>query len=122
MAQESSSQEKTEDATPKRLREARKKGQVAKSRDLNTIVILIVACGLIVFMAPYMQKQLQQLLINSFQFAGLKDIHDESLLQFLSEAFWTFLCSNFCSHYNSCCLVSIFCIWSYFKREYFCRL
>ena len=41
MAEESSqSQEKTEDATPKRLREARKKGQVAKSKDMNTIVIL----------------------------------------------------------------------------------
>lgn len=36
-----SSQEKTEEATPKKLREAKKKGQVAKSRDLATIFILI---------------------------------------------------------------------------------
>lgn len=39
---EQGSQEKTEDATPKRLREARKKGQVPKSRDLNTVFVLIV--------------------------------------------------------------------------------
>ncbi|MBI4411799.1 MAG: EscU/YscU/HrcU family type III secretion system export apparatus switch protein, partial [Deltaproteobacteria bacterium] len=35
-------QEKTEDATPRRLREARKKGQVPKSRDVSTIFVMIV--------------------------------------------------------------------------------
>jgi flagellar biosynthetic protein FlhB len=39
---EQSSQEKTEDATPRRLREARKKGQVPKSRDVTTVFVMIV--------------------------------------------------------------------------------
>ena len=39
---EQGSQEKTEDATPKRIREARNKGNVPKSRDLNTVFVLIV--------------------------------------------------------------------------------
>lgn len=38
-----SSQEKTEQATPRRLQEARRKGQVAKSPDLNGAVLLLIA-------------------------------------------------------------------------------
>lgn len=40
MSQESSS-EKTEDATPKKLRDARKRGQVARSKDIPSALILI---------------------------------------------------------------------------------
>ncbi|MDO8494426.1 MAG: EscU/YscU/HrcU family type III secretion system export apparatus switch protein [Deltaproteobacteria bacterium] len=95
MAEQQGSQEKTEDATPKRLREARKKGQVAKSRDLNTIVILVAACALIVFMAPTIGRQLRELLVGSFRFVSYVDIPNESILQFLSEAFWTFIWTIF---------------------------
>ena len=38
-----SSQEKTEDATPKRLEESRKKGQVSRSRELNTMALLLLS-------------------------------------------------------------------------------
>lgn len=41
-----SSQEKTEDATPRRLREARKKGQVPKSKDVSQVFVLIVILGI----------------------------------------------------------------------------
>ncbi|MCY9393724.1 EscU/YscU/HrcU family type III secretion system export apparatus switch protein, partial [Bacillus haynesii] len=34
--------EKTEKATPKKRRESRKKGQVAKSADVNTAVTLLI--------------------------------------------------------------------------------
>ena len=40
---EESYQEKTEDPTPKRLEEGRKKGQVAKSQELNSAVVLLAA-------------------------------------------------------------------------------
>jgi flagellar biosynthetic protein FlhB len=47
---QTSGQEKTEQATPKRLREAREKGQIARSRDLNSLILLLVASGgLLVF-------------------------------------------------------------------------
>lgn len=42
---EETSQERTEEATPKRQKELREKGQVARSKDLNT-TILLVATGL----------------------------------------------------------------------------
>lgn len=38
-------QERTEQPSPKRLREAREKGQVARSRELNTMVLMLVAAG-----------------------------------------------------------------------------
>ena len=48
MAQEGG-QERTEQATPKRLREAREKGQIARSRELTTFSLLL-ASGLGIFM------------------------------------------------------------------------
>lgn len=45
MAEES---EKTEDATPKKKEDARKKGQVAQSRDVSTVMLLVAATGALV--------------------------------------------------------------------------
>ena len=41
------SYEKTEEPTPKKLDDARKKGQVARSRELSTALVLISVCRLI---------------------------------------------------------------------------
>ena len=43
MAENENGEEKTEKATPKRLREARKKGQVAKSNDVVSVVFMLGA-------------------------------------------------------------------------------
>ena len=45
MAAQDTGQERTEQATPKRLQEAREKGQIARSLDLNTTVVLLAAAG-----------------------------------------------------------------------------
>jgi flagellar biosynthesis protein FlhB len=42
---EASAQERTEKATPKRRQEARKKGQVAQSREIPSVMILMTAFG-----------------------------------------------------------------------------
>ncbi|MBI4211788.1 MAG: flagellar biosynthesis protein FlhB [Deltaproteobacteria bacterium] len=81
------SQEKTEDATPKRLREARKKGQVSKSRDLNTIVILIAAFGLLWAMISFWSSELHQLMFDSFTLAARKDLTNQDLLQHIVYVF-----------------------------------
>ena len=44
---EAGAQEKTEKPTPRRLQEARKKGNIAKSADVNTAVVLIAAVAAI---------------------------------------------------------------------------
>ena len=44
-AEDQNGMERTEQATPKRLREAREEGQVPRSRDPNTLLLLLVASG-----------------------------------------------------------------------------
>lgn len=50
--------EKTEKATPRRREEARKKGQVFKSNDLSSAVILIAGSTVIFFTFPYISNVL----------------------------------------------------------------
>jgi flagellar biosynthesis protein FlhB len=50
--------EKTEKATPKRRQEARKKGQVAKSADLNGAVVMVAALFALSAYAPHMADQI----------------------------------------------------------------
>ncbi|HNQ92906.1 MAG TPA: flagellar biosynthesis protein FlhB [Alphaproteobacteria bacterium] len=57
---------KTEDPTPKKLEEGRKRGQVAQSRDLNTWVILLAATILIGTATPYMFSRLTDFLREFF--------------------------------------------------------
>lgn len=47
-------EEKTEAATPHRQQEARKKGQVAKSNDLNAAIVLMAIVGVIYLFGGYM--------------------------------------------------------------------
>lgn len=54
MAEEFQQQERTETATPKRREEARKKGQVARSIEINSAFILFVSFIFFYFYAQYM--------------------------------------------------------------------
>ena len=53
MAEEETGQERTEEATPRRLERAREEGQVPRSRELGTAAILLTgSCSLLVFGEP----------------------------------------------------------------------
>lgn len=88
---ESQAQEKTEEATPKRLRDARKKGQVARSRDMNTIVILIFAFGIIVFMRGYIGEHLRSAMLANFEAVARGEITRETLFLLGRQTFFTYL-------------------------------
>ncbi len=60
MARSDASQERTEQATPKRLREAREKGQVPRSRELNTMTVLLAAAGGMLVLGPRMAEGFYQ--------------------------------------------------------------
>ncbi len=49
MAEEQPGQEKTEEPTPKRLQEARRKGQVPRSKELNTLLTLLMSALALLF-------------------------------------------------------------------------
>jgi flagellar biosynthetic protein FlhB len=59
---ESGGQERTERATPKRRREARKKGQVAQSRELPSVLILMTALGFFYFAGSWIFGSLSQVI------------------------------------------------------------
>ena len=44
--------ERTEKATPKRRSEARKKGQVARSQEVNSTAVLLAAAGALAIAGP----------------------------------------------------------------------
>lgn len=64
------SQEKTEEATPRKLRDARKKGQVAKSRDLNSVLLLLIAFLTLAFMNSTIAAKLREFMITCFEQVG----------------------------------------------------
>lgn len=61
MAENEDGQEKTEQPTSKKLEEARKKGQVARSKELATMLVTIVASLWFLWLGPYMMEDLQHL-------------------------------------------------------------
>jgi flagellar biosynthetic protein FlhB len=52
--------EKTEKATPRKRSQSREKGQVFKSADLSSALILIVGCSVFVISFPYMTRQIAE--------------------------------------------------------------
>lgn len=59
--------EKTEEATPRRKQEARKKGQVAKSAEINSAFVLIGGLLMLQFFGPGIYEQLAQMMRDSLQ-------------------------------------------------------
>lgn len=63
---EETGQEKTEEPTPKRLKDSREKGDIARSKELTTTVVLLsAAAGLIVF-GPSVASSLAQVMKYNF--------------------------------------------------------
>ncbi len=61
-----SSQERTEQATPKRLKEARERGQVPQSRDLNTLLVLMASSVSLLIMGKHIMENVMVLVHRSF--------------------------------------------------------
>ncbi|MBQ0776341.1 flagellar biosynthesis protein FlhB [Halopseudomonas laoshanensis] len=67
MAEQSDSgQDKSEDPTEKRLKESRDKGQVARSKELNTLAVVMVAAVGLIMLGPEMGRRLLDLMIFNF--------------------------------------------------------
>ncbi len=65
MAEEDKSQERTEQATPKRQKEAREQGQVPRSRELNTMVLLLAGSIGLFMMGDGLLRQIMALMQRS---------------------------------------------------------
>lgn len=63
---EDSGQERTEEPTAKRQKESREKGQVARSRELNTLAVVMVAALGLLMLGPQMARRLMDLMVFNF--------------------------------------------------------
>lgn len=72
-------QEKTEQPTSKRLKDAREKGQIARSRELNTMAITLVGGMALVSMSSYLGSGLWDLMTNNFTIPR-QDMYDTTAM------------------------------------------
>lgn len=88
MAERDDSQERTEQATPRKLEQAREKGQVARSRELNTMGVVLAGAVALLAFGPAMVEGLGDLLRWGFTqpAAAMADV--PSLMATLRRAAW----------------------------------
>jgi len=67
MAESDSGQERSEEPTEKKLSDAKKKGQIARSRDFNTMIIIAMAATALIMMGHIMVSDLGDIMIHYIQ-------------------------------------------------------
>jgi flagellar biosynthetic protein FlhB len=76
---EDSGQDKSEEPTGKRLDDARKKGQVARSKELNTCVMLITGATMLLVMGDHIGQGMLKMMTSSFQLSRETIFSPESM-------------------------------------------
>ncbi|MHD0644018.1 flagellar biosynthesis protein FlhB [Pseudomonas aeruginosa] len=69
MAENSSPDDKTEAATPRRLEKAREEGQIARSRELTTFVMLLVGVSTVWITGTFMAQELMKVMQTAMGFS-----------------------------------------------------
>ncbi len=95
MAEDDSSQEKTEEPTQKRLSKAREDGQVPRSRELTTSAILLSGSIALFVFAPFMSQRLLDILRFNFQFDREVNFDPAMMISHLTHSFADALYSLF---------------------------
>lgn len=76
---EETGQEKTEDPTPKRLREAREKGDIPRSKELNATALLLAAAGAMLLFGTSAAQRIAAMMAASFELRR-EDLFDSRLM------------------------------------------
>lgn len=92
---EQQAQEKTEQPSLKRLKEAREKGQVARSKDFNATLILLFSGGGFFIFGHYLSEQFMMMMRQSFDFNSsiltTPNLTLERLYLLVTAGFWASL-------------------------------
>ncbi len=86
-----SSQEKTEQPTPKRLREARKKGQVFKSKDFEAVAVFIGVFVGIALTHNYIYSEFSKLMEEVFRAVGNPNLDSGEMFRLGKLAFFALI-------------------------------
>ncbi|MFK8079287.1 MAG: flagellar biosynthesis protein FlhB [Granulosicoccus sp.] len=92
MAEQDTGAERTEEATPKRLQDARKKGDVPRSKELNTVLMLLASLVGFAMLGSSGVRAYKQLARNQWQIDRSHIFSDQGLLNGMllpaTEALW----------------------------------
>lgn len=88
---EESFQERTEKATPRRIREAREKGQVARSQDFSAVIVMLCGLAALVALGPAMSRELRGLLTWSLSDSAKFAIDPATAQGFFFKVGWVFV-------------------------------
>lgn len=82
---ESGGQERTEQPTPKRLDDARKKGQIARSRELNTTAVLLTGAAGMLFMGGSLMHGISNVMMQGLSVERVQIFDTTAMLRLLEE-------------------------------------
>jgi flagellar biosynthesis protein FlhB len=88
---EESFQERTEKATPRRIREAREKGQVARSQDLSAVIVMLCGLAALVALGPAMSRELRGLLTWTLSDSAKFALDPSTAQDFFVKVGWVFV-------------------------------
>ncbi len=82
---EDSDLERTESATPRRLEKAREEGQIARSPELSTFVVLFAGAGGVWFMGSSLMERLSGVMKRALQFGNVQNADSQFMVLRLNE-------------------------------------
>ena len=86
MAENEDGQEKSQEATGKRVDDARKKGQIPRSREMNTMAITLIGLGSIMAMGPVFTEGLNTIFVEQFSLTRADIFDPNAMLAHLMKA------------------------------------
>jgi len=89
MAENDTSQEKTEEPTHKKLREAKQKGQVPRSKELNSMSIMVAGATGLLMLGPFMIAHIAQMMRSGFSLSREEIMNPAQLFSHFQDALWT---------------------------------
>jgi flagellar biosynthetic protein FlhB len=79
-AESESGQEKTEEPTQKKLNDAKKKGQVPRSKELNSMTIMVIGSASLMTLGPYMIGSISTMMEKALSLSRAEVFDSKSLL------------------------------------------
>ncbi|MHB2246884.1 flagellar biosynthesis protein FlhB [Pseudomonas fitomaticsae] len=83
MAESESGQDKTEDPTEKRKKDSREKGEIARSRELNTLAIMLAGSAALLIFGGMLAQELMELMRQNFTLSREVIMDERSMATFL---------------------------------------
>ncbi|WP_192564006.1 flagellar biosynthesis protein FlhB [Pseudomonas gozinkensis] len=83
MAESESGQDKTEDPTEKRKKDSREKGEIARSKELNTLAIMLAGSAALLIFGGMLAQELMELMRQNFTLSREVIMDERSMATFL---------------------------------------